>query len=147
MLEFCGSRDKIQRTATFILVSNVGRDDYGGVLPIFTASYKNLLAKYCFQDLKSDPKDEFLSSLRAIIRCIACPERYFEKAIRLATNRIGTDEAVLTRITTTRAEVDMGLIKELYYKRNSVPLDRAVQKDTRGDYKDFLLALIGHEDA
>ncbi|KAG6479842.1 annexin D2-like [Zingiber officinale] len=109
--------------------------------------YKNEFGNPINKDLKSDPKDEFLSALRAIIRCIAHPERYFEKVIRLAMNRVGTDEEALTRIITTRTEVDMRLIKELYYKRNNVPLDRAIQKDTRRDYKDFLLALIGHGDA
>ncbi|XP_074565196.1 annexin Gh1-like [Curcuma longa] len=109
--------------------------------------YKNEFGNSINKDLKSDPKDEFLSALRAIVRCITCPERYFEKAMRLAMNRIGTDEEALTRIITTRTEVDMRLIKELYYKRNNVPLDRAIQKDTRRDYKDFLLALIGNGDA
>lgn len=97
----------------------------------------------CSQDLKSDPKDEFLSALRAIIRCITCPQRYLEKVIRLAMKKLGTDEGALTRVITTRAEVDMKEIKELYYKRNSVALDRAVKKETTGDYEDFLLALIG----
>lgn len=85
--------------------------------------------------------------LRAIIRCITCPERYLEKVIRLAINKMGTDEGSLTRVITTRAEVDMKQIKELYHKRNSATLYRAVKKDTTGDYEDFLLALIGHDDA
>ncbi|CAL9147544.1 unnamed protein product [Musa hybrid cultivar] len=109
--------------------------------------YKNQFGNPINKDLKSDPKNEFLSVLRAIIRCITCPERYLEKVIRLAINKMGTDEGSLTRVITTRAEVDMKQIKELYYKRNSVTLYRAVKKDTTGDYEDFLLALIGHDDA
>lgn len=97
--------------------------------------------------MKADPKNEFLSALRAIIRCIICPERYLEKVIRLAISKTGTDEGALSRIITTRAEVDMKQIKDLYYKRNSVALDSAVKKDTSGDFEDFLLALIGHEGA
>lgn len=97
--------------------------------------------------MKSDPKDEFLSALRAVVKCITAPERYFEKVIRLAINKMGTDEGALTRVITTRAEVDLKIIKEEYYKRNSVPLDRAIAKDTRGDYEDFLLALIGESNA
>ncbi|CAL9038726.1 unnamed protein product [Musa banksii] len=109
--------------------------------------YKNQFGNPINKDLKSDPKNEFLSVLRAIIRCITCPERYLEKVIRLAINKMGTDEGSLTRVITTRAEVDMKQIKELYHKRNSVTLYRAVKKDTTGDYEDFLLALIGHDDA
>lgn len=107
--------------------------------------YVNLPSSH--QDLKADPKDEFLSTLRAIIKCFISPEKYFEKTIRLAINKVGTDEGALTRVIATRAEVDLKLIKDAYYKRNSVPLDRAIKKDTTGDYEEFLLALIGQDDA
>ncbi|GER40272.1 annexin [Striga asiatica] len=101
----------------------------------------------CDDDLKSDTKDEFLSLLRATVKCLAYPEKYFEKVIRLSINKLGTDEGALTRVVATRAEVDMKNIKEEYQRRNSVPLDRAIAKDTRGDYEKMLLALIGHEEA
>lgn len=98
----------------------------------------------CWQDLKADPKDEFLAILRATVKCIVYPEKYFEKILRLAINKLGTDEGALTRVVATRAEADMKVIKELYEKRNSVPLDKAICKDTHGDYEKMLLALIGN---
>nr|XP_010916888.1 annexin D1 isoform X1 [Elaeis guineensis] len=107
--------------------------------------YNNEFGHPINKDLKADPKDDFLFALRSIIRCIICPEKYFEKVIRLAINKMGTDEYALTRVITTRAEVNMKQIKEIYYKRNSVPLERAIKKDTTGDYEDFLLALIGED--
>ncbi|KAM3209030.1 hypothetical protein ACQJBY_063613 [Aegilops geniculata] len=97
------------------------------------------------KDLKADPKDEFLKTLRAVIRCFTCPDRYFEKVARLAIAGNGTDENSLTRVITTRAEVDLKLIKEVYQKRNSVPLEKAVAGDTSGDYESMLLALLGKE--
>ncbi|CAA0840772.1 Annexin D2 [Striga hermonthica] len=109
--------------------------------------YKNLFSNDINKDLKSDTKDEFLSLLRATVKCLAYPEKYFEKVIRLSINKLGTDEGALTRVVATRAEVDMKIIKEEYQRRNSVPLDRAIAKDTRGDYEKMLLALIGHEEA
>jgi hypothetical protein len=99
------------------------------------------------QDLKTDPKDEFLAILRATVKCLNRPEKYFEKVLRLAINKRGTDEGALTRVVTTRAEVDMKFIKDEYHRRSSVPLERAIVKDTNGDYEDMLLALIGHGDA
>ena len=99
------------------------------------------------QDLKTDPKDEFLAILRATVKCLTRPEKYFEKVLRLAINKRGTDEGALTRVVTTRAEIDMKIIKEEYHKRNSVTLDHAIGKDTTGDYEKMLLALIGHGDA
>lgn len=65
--------------------------------------------------------------------------------IRLALGGVGTDENSLTRVITTRAEVDLKQIMEAYQKRNSVPLERAVAKDTTRDYEDMLLALLGAE--
>ncbi|CAN6239401.1 unnamed protein product [Urochloa humidicola] len=108
-------------------------------------SYKDQFDHPINKDLKADPKDEFLATLRAIIRCFTCPDRYFEKVLRLALGGMGTDEDDLTRVITTRAEVDLKLIKEAYQKRNSVPLERAVAKDTTRDYEDILLALLGAE--
>jgi hypothetical protein len=41
----------------------------------------------------------------------------------------------------------MKLIKDEYQRRNSIPLDRAIVKDTDGEYEKLLLELVGHEDA
>ncbi|XP_039156218.1 annexin D2-like [Eucalyptus grandis] len=109
--------------------------------------YNNEFGNAINKDLKADPNDEFLKLLRSAIKCLTYPEKYFEKVLRLAINKLGTDEWALTRVVTTRAEVDMQRIKEQYHKRNSVPLDRAIANDTSGDYKKMLLALVGHEDA
>ena len=97
--------------------------------------------------MKTDPEDEYLKLLRATIKCLTCPEKYFEKVLRLAINKLGTDEWALTRVVTTRAEVDMQRIKEEYHRRNSVPLERAIDSDTSGEYEKMLLALIGYGDA
>ncbi|OIT00523.1 PREDICTED: annexin D2-like [Nicotiana attenuata] len=99
------------------------------------------------KDLETDSDDEYLKILSAAIECLKTPEKYFEKVLRLGIKGTGTDEWDLTRVVTTRAEVDMERIKEEYQKRNSVPLDRAIAGDTSGDYERMLLALIGHGDA
>lgn len=99
------------------------------------------------QDLKADKDDEFLKLLRATAKLLTFPEKYFEKLLRLCINKLGTDEGALTRVVTTRAEVDLHRIKEEYQRRNSVPLEKAIEKDTGGDYEKLLLALIGHGDA
>ncbi|XP_024976940.1 annexin D1-like [Cynara cardunculus var. scolymus] len=108
--------------------------------------YKNDFGQDINKDLKADPKDEFLAMLRATIKSLTNPAKYFEKVLRLAMNRQGTDEGALTRVVATRAEFDMKTIKEEYQKRSSVSLDSAIAKDTRGDYEDMLLALVGSTD-
>ncbi|WJZ91597.1 hypothetical protein VitviT2T_010655 [Vitis vinifera] len=109
--------------------------------------YNNEFGNAINKDLKANPEDEFLKLLRAAIKCLTFPEKYFEKLLRLAINKMGTDEWALTRVVTTRAEVDMQRIKEEYHRRNSGPLDRAISVDTSGDYEKMLLALIGHGNA
>jgi len=83
--------------------------------------------------------------LRVIIRCFTCPDRYFKKVARQAIAGLGTDESSLTRVITTRAEVDLRFIKEAYQKRNSVPLERTIVGDTSGNYENMLLTLLGLE--
>ncbi|KAK3008917.1 hypothetical protein RJ639_014699 [Escallonia herrerae] len=109
--------------------------------------YNNQFGNSINKDLKTDPTNEYLTFLRRIIKCLTCPEKYFEKVLRYAIKGLGTDERALTRVVATRAEVDMERIKEEYHRRNSVPLDRAIAGDTSGDYEKVLLALIGHGDA
>ncbi|QCE00543.1 Annexin repeat [Vigna unguiculata] len=109
--------------------------------------YKDEFGKDINKDLKADPKNEFLTLLRATSKCLIHPEKYFAKVLRLAINGRGTLEEDLTRVVVTRAEVDLKTIGDEYQRRNSVPLDRAIAKDTSGDYEKMLLELLGHEDA
>ncbi|XP_028769992.1 annexin-like protein RJ4 isoform X1 [Neltuma alba] len=96
--------------------------------------------------LVDETSDEFQKALYTAIRCFNDHTKYYEKVVRNAIKKTGTDEDALTRVIVSRAEKDMREIKELYYKRNSVHLEQAVAKDISGDYKNFLLALLGKED-
>lgn len=121
------TRSKAQLRATF----NRYRDDQG------TSITKNILVEH---------PDDFSVALRTTIRCFNDQQKYFEKVLRNAIKRAGTDEDDITRVIVTRAEKDLKEIKEEYYKRNSASLDQAVAKETSGDYKAFLLALLGKEE-
>ncbi|KAL9424308.1 hypothetical protein AB3S75_036235 [Citrus x aurantiifolia] len=123
------TRSKAQLMATF----NRYRDDCG------TSITKSLLRE-------GDQVNEFAAALRTAIRCINNSNKYYEKIIRNAIKGAGTDEDALTRVIVTRAEKDLKVIKEVYYKRNSVTLEQAVAKDTSGDYNAFLLTLLGKAD-
>ncbi|XP_020600147.1 annexin D7-like [Phalaenopsis equestris] len=123
IIRILSTRSKAQLIATF----NHYNDEFG---------------KFISKDLKHDSKDEFLAALRAVIRSIVYPERYFEKVLRNAIAGLGTDENALSRVITTRAEVDLKEIEAAYAKRNSKSLDAAIAKDTSGDYEAFLLELL-----
>ncbi|KAI3462066.1 hypothetical protein Pfo_018729 [Paulownia fortunei] len=125
------------------ILTTRGKAQLNATLNQYNDHFGNAISK----DLKADPKDEYLTFLRATIKCLTCPEKYYEKTLRLAINRLGTDENALTRVVVTQAEVNMQRIKEEYHKRNSVSLERAIAGDTSGDYEKFRLALVGHETA
>ncbi|XP_062000140.1 LOW QUALITY PROTEIN: annexin-like protein RJ4 [Rosa rugosa] len=127
IIRILSTRSKTQLMATF----NKYRDDQG--ISISKA-------------LLDEEANDFQKALHTAIRCLNDPKKYFEKVLRNAIKRLGTDEDALTRVIVTRAERDLRDIKEAYYKKNSVPLEQAVAKDTSGDYKAFLLTLLGKED-
>ncbi|KAK4483547.1 hypothetical protein RD792_010745 [Penstemon davidsonii] len=108
--------------------------------------YKDSHGSSITKFLRDDPSSDYLIALRTTIRCLDDHKKYYEKVIRHALNGPGTDEESLTRVVVTRAEKDLKDIKNIFHKRNSVPLDHAVAKDTSGDYKAFLLTLLGNQD-
>lgn len=121
------TRSKTQLMATF----NCYRDDHG------TSITKKLL---------DNASDDFHKALHTAIRCLNDHNKYYEKVLRNAIKRVGTDEDAITRVVVSRAEKDMKHIKEVYYKRNSVHLEDALAKEISGDYKKFILTLLGKKD-
>ncbi|XP_027912190.1 annexin-like protein RJ4 [Vigna unguiculata] len=121
------TRSKTQLVATF----NRYRDEHG-----ISISKK----------LVDQSSDDFVKVLHTVIRCVNDHKKYYEKVLRNAIKKFGTDEDGLTRVIVTRAEKDLKDIKEVYYKRNSVHLEDAVSKEISGDYKRFMLALLGNQD-
>ena len=74
-----------------------------------------------------------------------CWTLFGTQVLRTAINTVGTDEDALSRVIITRAEKDLKDIMKIYFKRNNVTLENAIERDTSGDYKAFLLALLGKD--
>ncbi|KAG6499534.1 hypothetical protein ZIOFF_039324 [Zingiber officinale] len=122
IIRILGTRSKAQIYATF----NCYREEFG--TPIEEA-------------LAGESADEFALALRAAVACIVDPHLYFVEVLHAALEK--SDEDTVTRIIILHAEKDLGEIKEKFQKRKNVPLEYAVAKKTSGDYKAFLLALLG----
>ncbi|KAK9282638.1 hypothetical protein L1049_010857 [Liquidambar formosana] len=105
--------------------------------------YKQKFRNSIDQDIKSCGNGDLESMLGVIIWCISFPEKHFAEVIRAAIVGLGTDEDSLTRAIVTRAEIDMMKIRGEYFNMNNTSLDNAVIGDTSGDYKDFLMTLLG----
>lgn len=121
------TRSKTQLIATF----NRYRETHG------TSITKKLL---------DEGSDEFQKALYTTIRSFNDHVKYYEKVVRDAIKKVGTDEDALTRVIVSRAQHDLKVISDVYYKRNSVLLEHVVAKETSGDYKKFLPTLLGKEE-
>ena len=56
---------------------------------------------------------------------------------------IGTRDEMLIRVIVTRAEIDMQLIKTEFNRKYNKRLEDMISSETSGNYKKFLLALVG----
>ncbi|MBA0622616.1 hypothetical protein Godav_008142 [Gossypium davidsonii] len=121
VIRILSTRSQAQLNATF----NIYKDIYGHSIT------------------KGFPGGDYFSTLRTVIRCIRDPKKYFAKVLRSAINMEETNEDALSRVIVTRAEKDLKDIKELYLKRNNISVDEAVAREWSGDYKTFILALLG----
>lgn len=95
------------------------------------------------QDIISCGKGTLESIIRVAIWCIESPEKHFAEVIRDAILGLGTDEDSLTRAIVSRAEIDLVKVREEYFNMNKSSLEDAVIGDTSGDYKNFLMTLLG----
>ena len=67
----------------------------------------------------------------------------YGQVIRDSIMGLGTDEDSLTRAIVTRAEIDTMKIRGEYNMMYNDSLDNAVTGDTSGDYRNFLMTLLG----
>ncbi|KAL6125294.1 hypothetical protein ACLB2K_073353 [Fragaria x ananassa] len=105
--------------------------------------YKQNYGTSIDQDIKNCGAGDLESLLTLVITCIDTPEKHFAQVINESVVGLGTDEESLNRATVSRAEIDMIKIREEYSTLFKTSLEDDVKGDTSGDYKDFLLTLLG----
>lgn len=105
--------------------------------------YKDNYGKSIDQDILACGKGILESILKVAIWCIDTPEKHFAEIIRASIVGLGTDEDSLSRAIVSRAEVDLMKVRGEYFEANKSSMDNAVIDDTSGDYKDFLMTLLG----
>ncbi|PUZ46347.1 hypothetical protein GQ55_7G065800 [Panicum hallii var. hallii] len=125
LIRIVGTRSKAQLKATF----SCFKDEHSSSI---TKALLHATDSTCY-----------LRALRSTVRCIADANKYFAKVLRNATREAGTDEDTLTRVVVMHAEKDMKGISDAFQKRSSVTLEQVIAKETSGDYRSFLMALLG----
>uniref|UniRef100_A0A0C9S4X9 Annexin n=1 Tax=Wollemia nobilis TaxID=56998 RepID=A0A0C9S4X9_9CONI len=105
---------------------------------VYHSMYKHDLEKA----IKRETSGDFEDALRAIVKCIRNPEKYFAEILYKSMKGLGTDDAALIRVVVTRAEIDMEYIKAEFANTYKKTLERMISSDTSGDYRAFLLTLV-----
>lgn len=107
------------------------------------ACYKKKHGNPIDKDIEKSGKGDLESLLRMVMLCIDSPEKHFAEVVGTSIIGLGTDEDSLTRAIISRAEIDMMKVKSEYLNIYKSSLDDAVTGDTSGDYRNFLVTLLG----
>ncbi|KAL0425691.1 UNVERIFIED_CONTAM: Annexin D3 [Sesamum radiatum] len=106
-------------------------------------AYCNNYGKSIDQEIMACGKGILESVMKVVVWCIDYPEKHFAEVIKAAIVGFGTDEDSLTRAIVCRAEIDLMNVRAEYFNTNKSSMDNAIIDDTSGDYKDFLMTLLG----
>ncbi|KAK4302356.1 hypothetical protein Pmani_025541 [Petrolisthes manimaculis] len=92
--------------------------------------------------------EEFSGDLRkgllGIVQRVKDPLGFYAERLNKTMVGAGTDDNTLIRLIVSRSEIDLGSIKERYKEMYEKELVEDVKDDTRGNYKDLLVAVINN---
>ncbi|KAG8047222.1 hypothetical protein GUJ93_ZPchr0008g11896 [Zizania palustris] len=108
-------------------------------------AYQHIYDRSLEKAVKSETSGNFEFGLVTILRCADSPAKFFAKVLHKAMKGLGTNDTMLIRVVTTRAEIDMQYIKAEYHRSYKRSLADAVHSETSGNYRTFLLSLIGRD--
>lgn len=104
--------------------------------------YRKIKGKSLADAIKSEFSGDIKNGLLAVVMSIENRPRFFAKCLKDAMAGMGTKDDALIRLIVTRAEVDLGNIKQEYQMMYKKTLESEIKSDTSGDYKKMLLALV-----
>ncbi|RZS21843.1 hypothetical protein BHM03_00054536, partial [Ensete ventricosum] len=101
--------------------------------------YNGLYGKSIEQDFAGE------SCLGETVQCLGSSASYFSKVIDKAFREEADKNAkdALTRVVVSRSDVDIEEIKAVYEQQHKAKLEDKIVKNTRGNYRDALLSLVG----
>ncbi|KJE90820.1 Anxa6 protein [Capsaspora owczarzaki ATCC 30864] len=132
--------------------SRVGTDENVFISILATRSSEHLrtvfddYAKLSDHSFEKTVEREFSFNIQAGLLAIAKHVRnaplFFAERLYKAMKGMGTDDSTLIRIVVEHCEVDLGNIKDEFYKAYGQTLETFVRGDTSGNYRTALLGLI-----
>ena len=111
-------------------------------IAVIAQLYQRIAGVDLYTSLKKEFSGNAEKALCGIFYASINPPEYFATRIRDAVEGAGSKDTNLIRIIVSRAEYDIGLIKQAYQKLYNRDLIQDVKSDTHGDYEKILLALL-----
>ncbi|KAI5441369.1 annexin D5 [Lathyrus oleraceus] len=112
-------------------------------LAAVSSYYHDMYGHSLKKAVKNEASGNFGLALLTITECANNPAKYFAKVLYKAMKGMGTNDDTLIRVIVSRTEIDMQYIKAEYSKKYKKTLNDAVHSETSGNYRAFLLALLG----
>jgi len=65
-----------------------------------------------------------------------------EALYKKGEGKVGTDDDFFIQILTSRSQAHLAEVSKIYYQKHSKELEKAIELETSGDYKNILVALV-----
>ncbi|KAH7715815.1 CBN-NEX-2 protein [Aphelenchoides avenae] len=82
------------------------------------------------------------AAFEALVKVVRNRIAFFAEQLHNSMKGLGTRDTDLIRLVVSRAEIDLEDIRHEYQKLYGISLEKAIQDETSGAYKDALIALV-----
>ena len=104
--------------------------------------YSRIRGKDLLHAIDKEFSGDIKKLLQTVVQGLMNAPAYFAKRIRDSVKGLGTNDSRLVRVIVSRAEIDLGLIKQAYRASFGRDMLHDVRDDTSGYYKEILTGLI-----
>ena len=104
--------------------------------------YSRIRPKGLMHAIDKEFSGDIKKLLQTVLKGLMNAPAYFAQRIRDSVKGLGTNDSRLVRVIVSRSEIDLGLIKQEYFKNFQRDMLHDVRDDTSGYYKEILTGLI-----
>jgi len=112
-------------------------------LALTCAAYKKAYGKDMLKVVDSEMSGNLQKAYEALLGVTLLGRPfYYSTVLRKSMKGMGTDDETLIRTINARCEIDLEDIKTIFKKEHAKDLDKNVKKETSGDYRKMLMAVL-----
>jgi len=107
--------------------------------------YRQKANKLIFEAIEKELSGNLQTAFLTLAQYIMDPITTFSEILFKSMKGLGTDDERLIRAVLSRCEIDLCTVKKRFEKLHQKTLDKAIKKETSGDYEKMLLALVADQ--